>query len=641
MKRITTIIVALFCVMASAYCQAGAFKFGKPEPSDVSMTVYPDDPDAPAVILYQSTEVSFNINANGSFIQRRNFVRRVKILKEDGLSWADDNLFLYNNLDSKTYLSKLEAYSYNMRDGKMVKTKMGNDLVFREKVDEYNTRVKWTVPDVVVGSVVEYRWITESTLPHIIQTTYFSYSIPARHIEAKFEIPEYFVLAPRTSGLYPLDIQQSQSIGSINLGGTPLSFTLHKTFVQADNVAGTKKEPMVWNSNRFRPRLDFELLRVDIPGSKVRMFSSSWNDVYTNLGRSEFGERTRMGNPLKNECEDVLKDCTTDEQRIRALKNILNSKVAWDGEFKLLGGMPRQALRDGKGDSAQMNFLLMSMLKDAGYKVVPMLLTPRHMSTMSRLWPTLEQISSFILKVYLSDDTKYYYVDATNPDSDLNAMPSVLLVDQAVEYRTSQEPVNIVDVCSGTTRLNVRMKIGGNSETAVVEVSGKHGKQNAMDIAEGSSLMPSYETEIPKENIKKTPGEIAFTAVFDQDLEASQDRLYIPATIIPSPFSNPFTAESRTYPIQFNHPDNYVLIASVEIPEGYAIEEMPKNIRLQACGNKLQCQFLTNRIGNAIQISFNMKIMESSFDMSNYEQIKEFFAHMQDMFDSMIVLKKA
>ncbi|HIY66250.1 MAG TPA: hypothetical protein H9830_08250, partial [Candidatus Agrococcus pullicola] len=58
---------------------------------------------------------------------------------------------------------------------------------------------------------------------------------------------------------------------------------------------------------------------------------------------------------------------------------------------------------------------------------------PRSMGRLPQMYATLDGINTFILRVTL-DDGKFAYLDGTDPDSDVDLLPTELLVDRARIY---------------------------------------------------------------------------------------------------------------------------------------------------------------------------------------------------------------
>ncbi|MBQ2874578.1 MAG: hypothetical protein IJE85_04695, partial [Bacteroidales bacterium] len=83
---------------------------------------------------------------------------------------------------------------------------------------------------------------------------------------------------------------------------------------------------------------------------------------------------------------------------------------------------------------------------------------------------------------------------------------------------------------------------------------------------------------------------------------------------------------------------NYMFI--LEIPEGYAVEQMPENALVKLQGLDATLKLLSNVRGQVLQISFSYSQNKMIGLVNDYESIREFWQYLNDTYESMIVLKK-
>lgn len=58
------------------------------------------------------------------------------------------------------------------------------------------------------------------------------------------------------------------------------------------------------------------------------------------------------------------------EQKVSALYIFLKSKVKWNESYELFGGNIKKVIQEGSGNNADLNFILMSMMRDANLSVI-------------------------------------------------------------------------------------------------------------------------------------------------------------------------------------------------------------------------------------------------------------------------------
>ena len=71
-------------------------------------------------------------------------------------------------------------------------------------------------------------------------------------------------------------------------------------------------------------------------------------------------------------------------------------RIAFNGEYTLTCKNPINAVKEKSGNSAEVNFILMSMLNDAGYKAFPVMLSSRESGKLTEYYPKIDNITHFI-----------------------------------------------------------------------------------------------------------------------------------------------------------------------------------------------------------------------------------------------------
>ena len=101
------------------------------------MAVYEPDSSATAVILCKLTDISYKWGIE-SFRLVSEYKVKIKVLKPEGTSYADVIIPYYElpNNAMKENIIGLDASAYNLENGKIVRTKMKKDVVFKERVGE-------------------------------------------------------------------------------------------------------------------------------------------------------------------------------------------------------------------------------------------------------------------------------------------------------------------------------------------------------------------------------------------------------------------------------------------------------------------------------------------------------------------------
>src|SRR5258705_8189921 len=125
--------------------------FGEFSDKERLLTQCDFDKDADAVILFHVANSDYN-NDNSLTTSHR---IRFKILKEKGIDKANIEIPYYSKDDFEN-VSNVQAITYTHDNGGFVAKEMDNKVIFRQKLNERISVVKFTLPNAKVGTIVDY-----------------------------------------------------------------------------------------------------------------------------------------------------------------------------------------------------------------------------------------------------------------------------------------------------------------------------------------------------------------------------------------------------------------------------------------------------------------------------------------------------
>ena len=654
MQKLTLLSLLAIISCASVCAQEHDYRFGKVSLDELRMESYEKDPDADAVILYEDNYLSYQFTTTVSLVQE--YRVRVKILKPEGVGNADVSVYYYDRPASRENITGIDAAAYNLVDGKIVKTPLKRQYIFTEAIGEYGRLIKFSIPEVREGTVIEYRYRKTSANITDIPSFVFQHDIPVAFSRMQANIPEFFNFNSESTGYVRINVTRDSATESLGSGANTLNYTVTKLKAEGTDIPALKKEPYVWCLDDFRSMLKFELAQIALPYSIVQNFATSWRAVNEVLRKSSFDSHTRINNPFKDEVAAIKAADGTPVEKARAVLRLVQSKMKWNGDYRLFSEGPRAAAGKGTGSSADINFVLMAALKDAGFSVVPVMLSPRHLGRLSYTHPTIDGIHAFVLRVGgcdASNADKYVYVDGTDINSDIDLLPVELSVDRARLYGVDGEAgwCNLTDLAPNRVGISmiVRVEPDGTLKGKIME---SYFNQPAMTLSKRYAAAKSKEEYI--ESLEKEHGiqieelevRYAGTAQVAQDYEISRqldctdEFIYVNSTVIPFMSTNELNAQSRTLPIEFPQPITYDIRCSLELPEGYAVEELPKAINMTACEKGLSCKYLSQLTHQYLQFNFIFRQPRILFLPSEFQDVNAFYGMVADLSNSRIVLRK-
>ena len=302
--------------------------FGKVDEATLSMTHYPLDSTAGAVVLgdYGSSRIDYNQAQGLQVIFTRH--TRIKILNSSAYDLANVYVNLYKQGNDEEKISQIKGYTYNLENGKVVKTKLNRRDVFEEAYSDHLNRAKFTLPNVKEGAVIEYSYRITSEFLSYLRDWEFQREIPTAWSEYQVTIPEYFHYNQLSRGYHPLVVnERSTSSGSFHFNNkertgdrvtqtemshSTMDFQQLEQRWAAQDVPALTEEPYITTMNDYVTQIVFELSSINIPGQSFQDFSSTWEEVDKELmDHTYFGDLLSSSQSVRKTAEAVVAGATS------------------------------------------------------------------------------------------------------------------------------------------------------------------------------------------------------------------------------------------------------------------------------------------------------------------------------------------
>jgi hypothetical protein len=655
-----TFLGVLLCLATVAWAQTlePNLKWGKPTDAELNMTTYAPDPEAEAVVLCSQTVLRYDLSS-GSFKLNRSTKMRIKVLKEEGKDNANGGIsYMYNGhrLGECEQLVKLKATAYNMVDGKLVKTKMEGNMVNHEDVSTTMRLTKFTVPQVTVGTVIEVEYEIESDFFSHIDDWWAQCEIPVLYTSFDVTVPEYFSFSVDERGSHPMekkieDTNMSMAAGTgeglLQCGGKRYQFF-------GRNLPALRKKKLLYAPQSYGQRVSMELSSFQIPGRMTKYFTADWNDVDKQLLDDEdFGGRLGK-NPLKAEMQAAgVADISDPKERIMAIYTLLKERVKWNEKYALYAESANKVLKERSGSNASINFILINMLRDAGFDAYPVVMRSRDKGILTVARATVKEFNTFVVAVKVGDSLSY--LDGSIEDGWLDVLPDNLLVDRA-RIVSKEKPVEWVDLTKlsggktrtmvnadlqpdGTLQADVQTKFSG-SEAASLRREFRMATDSATYV---SKLAQELNCEIESLTLANHHGygqEVERKMHVTKQCDAAGDMIYLNPWVLNVLTENPLTEEQRTLPVEFPYIDTENLTTIVNLPEGYVVEELPQPLVMKSEDGTLSCVIASTVDGSALSSRCQIQISKIFFAPNEYGFVKSFLDEVVKRLQDVIVIKK-
>ncbi|MBL7874157.1 MAG: DUF3857 domain-containing protein [Cyclobacteriaceae bacterium] len=615
-------VLLLILVSLFGNAQKNPIKFGLVTMEELTMKVYEKDSSASAVVLYDYGE--FN---KGEYTHHT----KIKIFNSAGYGWGDILTPIYHFGNPGTRLEFIEAMTYNLEEGKIVQTKPDKQFTFKEKFNDNIDLLRFAMPKIKEGSVIEYRYrINSSGIPD----WQFQRFIPTIYSEFKFYQIDFLSFQKFVQGYHPLaDFEDNGA---------------YWKWVMKD-VPAFQSEPFSGSSNNYLAKVKIDIAAASqmprmnygwtLNYTDLRLLSD-WDDLKKNYeGVFLFkGSLTEIGFLKKAVDELNLENLSTD-QKIERIYSYVVKNMKWGGlNTTARSTSIKTAFEKKQGTSGDINYILWGMLNHAGVPVIPSLISTADNGLIRQEVPNQRQFNRLILKVYYKGES--VFLDATNKYLGISYLPEEAVSGLAYvmdnpkfswfDLRDKYKAKNIV-----TSKLEINNHGDLEGEVVVTKTGYFASKdRERLDKGEEKKYIERFSVnqnvEVLKaefENIENVNAPLLEKYQIKKAGYAQKDEatLIFNPLLFPGLTSNPFVSKTRVYPIDFGFANEVSYTATILLPVGYQIDELPapKMILLPEKAGK----FTFNAVhqNGELRIVYQVVFNKSFFSPEEYGIIREFY----------------
>lgn len=629
-------------------------KFGDIKLSNLKMETFEADPDASVVVLGDFGTVEASLSRGYTDFRRHT---RIKILNKAGFDWADINIRYNNNGGG---VNNIKAVTYVLKDGKVVEHKLNKKSIIEEKVNEFYSQKKISMPAIKEGAIIEYSY-TISYKNFTIPSWYFQTNEPTLHSEFRVKIPEYFEYVSYYQGADILTVNTNDNYSDTELvKGHTFNYTGRQYRRVAENIPALRKEPYMTTPNDYRARVSYQLQSISFPGRLVQPIMEDWNKVAEDLW-----ENNNFGLPLKGYSNGAVKKivagvvskANTPKEKMIAIYDYVRQTIEWDGMYH---SWTRQSLnntlQEKKGGSADINLMLTLMLREAAIDALPALISTRSHGKTQPVYPFLSQFNHTITYVKIGEEE--YWLDAIHKYRPYNLLDgedlnhNAFVVDKKnPEWKDLNSKQRFQHVANATFTLNDDGSWEGTLTCSDRDYSAFYNRVSLKADGEETFAEKMFEDDITDMELKSytfentndlsEPLKSKYEIKINSGTTLADGRMYLNPMLNEGMSENPFKLEERTFPIDYGHGYSYTYILNLVLPDGYTVEEMPEATRIALPNKGGSFTYNTSAKENTLQLMSKLSIKQTFFQPEEYAVIKKFYDMIVAKHAEQIVLKKA
>ena len=652
-RQLFTVVLLLSSQIIFAQKELPAF--GKIEKPDLLLKECEFDKDAEAYKLISYGNVRYAVTG-GDFNIETERRERIKIIKEKGIELANISIRFYSQSGYEN-IKGISAFTYNIDDaGNIITTKLEKSAIYIKKINNRISEVVFTMPDVKIGSVIEYKYTDIKKSIANLDDWYFQDDIPTRISMYKILVPSIFKFANQLMAYQP--VEQSQDIvhetAFISSSSARLSYnSVEKSYI-IRNVPALREEPYMGAIRDYLQRVVFQLSQIDYGDGSVLDIRSSWPKLSKELLEDEdFGLQLRKSIPHTKGLDDTLQNVQDDYQKMLLIHDYVRRNMNWNGSENIYSVQGIRSAWDKKsGNNSELNFILINLLKDAGLKAYPILVSTKDNGTVNTLYPFLQQFNNTMACVFLND--KKYILNAADkynpayliPYDVVNTEGFIIDAEQGRWITLKNEKdvwKNVVSIFAEVTPDAV-LKGKATVYNFNYSKNPKVKRYTEDKVAFKDYFIKDYtglkieKLVVSNENVDTLP--LQQKIDFTLPLNSSGDYKYFTINLFQGLEKNPFIADERRTDVEFNYRQSYTLVGKIFIPEDYQFEELPKNVKMIMPDSSIVLQRLIQPGENSIDFRINVDFLNPFYTAESYPLLHEFYKKLFSSLNEQIVIKK-
>ncbi len=644
MKRFSVWATVLFC-MVSSVASAQRFKISKVSVADLAAQAYPLDSSAEAVVLgdYGSVEITDNDIKGYYAIHRR--ICRIKILKKSAYDRATIAVRQYRRgANHEEVIRSIKGTTYWLDKGEIKTEDLSRLAIFTTKTDKNFYETKFTLPHVQEGCIIEYEYDLHSDFIFQLPDWQFQSDIPIKYSEYYASFPPK--LGYRAVFQNPVELVIKDYNETVNAG------TIMRYAVK--DLPALRAEPYITTMSDYMTRLRFELVEAVVDG-RVKRFTQSWPDVDKSLiDDDQVGSYLRKTSFLKEAAKTINSKYKDTLSRVTEAHRFIRTSMNWNGMATYWSNSsPKTIFEQKTGNSAEINMLLVGLIREMGLEAYPVILSTRSNGAVFMEIPMVSYFNDMVGVAMIGN--KEVLLDATDSYLPMGLLPERCLtrIGRIVDARKANWIYLKPTINRQVKTLEYEMEESGAIKgtlswnwTGELAASHRKGIQKSGIQKYGKELIKqpaaeAGESKVEFADVVEKPLILTTKVYYEDAFNKIGDRIYLSPALGEALSVNQFKYEKRLYPVDFGNPSEEVFMANIKIPKGYVVENSPATqvLLLPDDGGRFTYQAQVQG-DDVINIVTRLQLKKPVYSSEEYPYLKKLMDMVIAKNSEQIILKK-
>jgi hypothetical protein len=609
---------------------------GKVSQADMDMTKCSIDPAADAVVLadigisgFISTDNGFNV------VYRRK--TRVKILTEAGKKYAEVSIPYYQegDIDEKVTITAATTYSAAENGGVTV-TQLDTKTCYTEKESKNWRVLKFAMPGVKPGSVIEYQYTVTSQYIFNLRDWEFQWEIPVLYSQYEARMIPFYQYTWLLQGRNKLDeyemVEDKSSMQKTDFGVTYNDVV--SRFV-LKNIPAFNDEEFISSKEDYIIKINFQLSAYFPRGGGKIDIMTTWPELVKDyLKADDIGKYIKKcrGNSSGVLDPDSLEG-KTQMQKFDYIVDYAKNNFKWDSELSKYSNKSVSALqKDKSGNSASINLWLVGAMQETGIEAYPVALSTRRHGRILSDYPFSDAFNT--IAVFANVDGKNILTDATDPDCLNYRLPIRCMNDKGLVI--DKDNLRWVELKSPVTSTAVTSfkldSIQKDFKASVIETTTEYEALSLRNtygndkVALLTTLSKQYnvvDSSLLIKNAQDRNRPLTYAYQIRNKTEVINNKIYIQPFLSEIYPENPLKQKTRTYPVDITYPIKRTYLSEIIIPEGYTVQFLPDKSSFS--DDLFEFDYSALQSDSRVNIFFTYSFKHSIYQPEEYVRIKSMF----------------
>jgi hypothetical protein len=402
--------------------------FGKVSPADFELPISSViDSSTNAVVIAEVGSIEFIGNKKNnwvSYVLKKNI--RIKIINKRAFDLAKFALSLYGVGGKQDKIEDLQASTFNLENGKVIETKLSTTDIYDAQTTKWHLEKRFTMPNLKEGSIIEYSYkITSLNFYNLPDWTFQYLQYPCLYNEFKITVPDLLRFLTTKYGIDSFSsVTSTDSFINLHMATVNVRSNIHSHTWIMRNVPAFKTEDFIISPESYLDRLEFNLAQV-YNGEDVSSVALTWDEANKDLlNFDDFGKSIEIENG-GNLYNTMAKVSSTEGDVLQAAKQIYyyirDQFTCVPNNNIFLQGDLFDVNKNRRGSVADLNLLLIALLRQRGIQADPVLVATRSFGHIPAVFPEYGKINYVICRMTFAKDT--IYLDASDPEMGFGKIP--------------------------------------------------------------------------------------------------------------------------------------------------------------------------------------------------------------------------